>query len=73
MSGLLCPQCREATNVCDTQGRLVHCHACGSIYRQLLEYSDWLIPQDHRVGPFELVEPLGSGGLGLSGRPMTIS
>ena len=64
-SGLLCPQCREATNVRDERGRVVVCPSCGSSYRRLLEFSQWLIPHDQKLGSYELIEPVGSGAFGV--------
>ena len=65
MQDLLCPQCREATNVRDERGRVVVCPSCGSSYRRLLEFSQWLIPHDQKLGSYELIEPVGSGAFGV--------
>ena len=62
---LTCPQCQNATQVNDRHRGVVVCPACGSSYRRLLAFSNWLIPCDQKLGQYELIEPIGSGGFGV--------
>ena len=62
---LTCPQCQNATQVNDRHRDVVVCPACGSSYRRLLAFSNWLIPCDQKLGQYELIEPIGSGGFGV--------
>ena len=65
MSSPTCPQCQDVTRVADSKNQLLVCMACASLYRRPLVFSDWLLPHDQKLGPYQLLEPIGSGGFGV--------